>query len=114
MGNVATSVEARNKSLVRDRFEAWAQGNGSPFELLADDASWTSKCSVGPLSGGYATMGVGAGLQRSTLPPISALHEEFDPELPSRPAGSFRPFDERRGADHRGGRLRSSSNGPAR
>jgi uncharacterized protein len=41
MGNVAISVEARNKSLVRDRFEAWAQGNGSPFELLADDASWT-------------------------------------------------------------------------
>ena len=41
MGNVATSVEARNKSLVRDRFEAWTQGNGSPFELLADDASRT-------------------------------------------------------------------------
>jgi uncharacterized protein len=41
MGNVATSVEARNKSLVRDRFEAWAQGNGSPFELLAEDAIWT-------------------------------------------------------------------------
>jgi hypothetical protein len=32
MENIATSIEARNKSLVRDRFEAWAQGNGSPFE----------------------------------------------------------------------------------
>jgi len=41
MENVVTSIEARNKSLVRDRFEAWAQGSGSPFELLADDASWT-------------------------------------------------------------------------
>jgi uncharacterized protein len=41
MGKIATSVEARNKALVRDRFEAWVQGNGSPFELLADDASWT-------------------------------------------------------------------------
>jgi ketosteroid isomerase-like protein len=41
MGNVETSVQERNKSLVSDRFEAWAQGNGSPFELLADDASWT-------------------------------------------------------------------------
>jgi uncharacterized protein len=41
MANVATSVEARNKALVRDRFEAWAQGTGSPFELLADDAKWT-------------------------------------------------------------------------
>ena len=41
MGNVETSVQERNKSLVSDRFEAWAQGNGSPFDLLADDASWT-------------------------------------------------------------------------
>jgi ketosteroid isomerase-like protein len=41
MENSATSVEARNKALVRDRFEAWFQGTGSPFELLADDAIWT-------------------------------------------------------------------------
>jgi hypothetical protein len=41
MEDVATSVGAGNKSLVRDRFDAWAQGNGSPFELLADNASWT-------------------------------------------------------------------------
>ena len=41
MEKVATSVEARNKALVRQSFEAWVQGNGSPFELLADDASWT-------------------------------------------------------------------------
>jgi ketosteroid isomerase-like protein len=41
MENVVTSVEARNKSLVCDRFEAWARGSGSPLELLADDASWT-------------------------------------------------------------------------
>jgi ketosteroid isomerase-like protein len=30
-----------NKALVQDRFDAWAAGTGSPFELLADDASWT-------------------------------------------------------------------------
>jgi ketosteroid isomerase-like protein len=41
MEKVATSVEVRNKALVRQSFEAWVQGNGSPFELLADDASWT-------------------------------------------------------------------------
>ena len=41
MGNNATSVEARNKALVRDSFEAWVQGNGGPFDLLADDATWT-------------------------------------------------------------------------
>jgi uncharacterized protein len=41
MNDMAASLEAHNKALVRDRFEAWAQGTGSPFELLADDASWT-------------------------------------------------------------------------
>ena len=32
---------AANKALVRDRFEAWANSNGGPFDLLADDAVWT-------------------------------------------------------------------------
>ena len=32
---------AANKALVRDRFEAWANGTGGPFDLLADDAVWT-------------------------------------------------------------------------
>ncbi len=31
----------RNKALVQDRFDAWAAGTGNPFELLADEASWT-------------------------------------------------------------------------
>lgn len=35
------AVEERNKALVRDRFAAWAAGTGSPFELLAEDATWT-------------------------------------------------------------------------
>jgi uncharacterized protein len=32
---------AANKALVRDSFEAWANGTGGPFDLLADDAVWT-------------------------------------------------------------------------
>ncbi len=32
---------ARNKALVEDRFNAWRNGTGNPFELLADEASWT-------------------------------------------------------------------------
>jgi uncharacterized protein len=41
MEKAATAVEARNKELVRGRFDAWTDGTGSPFELLTDDASWT-------------------------------------------------------------------------
>ena len=33
--------EARNKALVAEKFDAWAAGTGSPYELLADYASWT-------------------------------------------------------------------------
>lgn len=31
----------RNKAAVQARFDAWKAGTGNPFELLADDASWT-------------------------------------------------------------------------
>jgi uncharacterized protein len=34
-------VEARNRALIAQSFEAWASGTGSPYDLLADDASWT-------------------------------------------------------------------------
>lgn len=33
--------EAANKALVEEKFAAWAAGTGSPFDLLAEDASWT-------------------------------------------------------------------------
>jgi ketosteroid isomerase-like protein len=41
--NVQTSseIEARNRSLVEDRFAAWGSGTGSPYDLLADDVHWT-------------------------------------------------------------------------
>jgi ketosteroid isomerase-like protein len=31
----------RNKSLVEASFKAWANGTGSPYDLLADNATWT-------------------------------------------------------------------------
>lgn len=34
-------IERRNKAAVADRFRAWGEGTGNPFELLSDDASWT-------------------------------------------------------------------------
>jgi uncharacterized protein len=30
-----------NKAIVQASFDAWRAGTGSPFELLADDATWT-------------------------------------------------------------------------
>jgi ketosteroid isomerase-like protein len=36
-----TSTQQRNQAAVLDRFAAWANGTGNPFELLAEDAIWT-------------------------------------------------------------------------
>jgi ketosteroid isomerase-like protein len=33
--------ETANKALVEEKFAAWAAGTGSPYDLLADDATWT-------------------------------------------------------------------------
>lgn len=38
---VTDSSEVQIKALVQAKFDAWGAGTGSPFELLADDASWT-------------------------------------------------------------------------
>lgn len=40
MTNASTTQED-NKALVQDRFTAWANGTGSPFELLDEKATWT-------------------------------------------------------------------------
>lgn len=40
MANSPTKQE-RNKAIVQDRFAAWANGTGSPFELLDENATWT-------------------------------------------------------------------------
>jgi uncharacterized protein len=34
-------AEARNKEIVQARFEAWRNGTGGVFDLLAPDAKWT-------------------------------------------------------------------------
>lgn len=41
MGQTNQEFETRNKALIEAKFEAWASGTGSPYELLADDAAWT-------------------------------------------------------------------------
>ena len=34
-------TEARNKKVIQAGFDAWRDGAGSPFDLLAPDAKWT-------------------------------------------------------------------------
>ena len=41
MADSKDETETRNKALVTASFEAWANGTGSPYNLLADDATWT-------------------------------------------------------------------------
>jgi uncharacterized protein len=36
-----TMVQVQNRSIVASAFEAWRDGTGGPFDLLADDATWT-------------------------------------------------------------------------
>jgi ketosteroid isomerase-like protein len=36
-----SSIAARNRTLVESSFKAWSDGTGSPYDLLADDATWT-------------------------------------------------------------------------
>lgn len=36
-----TDVSARNKAAIQAAFDAWRAGTGNPFELLADEATWT-------------------------------------------------------------------------
>ena len=41
MAQTKDEIETRNKAVVRAGFDAWSAGTGSPYDLLADDASWT-------------------------------------------------------------------------
>ncbi len=36
-----TTTEHSNRAAIAASFAAWRSGTGSPFDLLADDASWT-------------------------------------------------------------------------
>ena len=35
------TLEAQNKAAVQRAFDAWREGTGGPYDLLADDARWT-------------------------------------------------------------------------
>ena len=41
MAQTKDPIATRNKAAVKAGFDAWSAGTGSPYDLLADDASWT-------------------------------------------------------------------------
>lgn len=67
-GSVSASATSGNRALVEAAFEAWRQGTGSPFDLLADDAAWT-------IAGGSMAAGVYDGREafmRDVIRPFNA------------------------------------------
>jgi ketosteroid isomerase-like protein len=38
---VPTDTAATNKAIIEQSFDAWRNGTGSPFDLLAENATWT-------------------------------------------------------------------------
>lgn len=36
-----TPAAEANKAIIKNAFDAWAAGTGGPYDLLADDATWT-------------------------------------------------------------------------
>jgi hypothetical protein len=41
MATPANDPEVTNKAIVQRSFDAWIAGDGSPFDLLEEDATWT-------------------------------------------------------------------------
>ena len=41
MAQTKDAIETRNTAVVQASFDAWRAGTGSPYDLLADNASWT-------------------------------------------------------------------------
>ena len=37
----SANAESHNKAIIERAFAAWTNGTGGPYDLLADDASWT-------------------------------------------------------------------------
>src|SRR5688572_32211958 len=37
----SATIETRNKATIERSFNAWRDGTGSPYDLLADNATWT-------------------------------------------------------------------------
>ena len=74
-----------NKALVQASFDRWRNGAGSPFDLLADDATWTIE-GTSPLSKTYwrnilldqVMAPFNARLATPVVPKLRGLHADGD------------------------------------
>lgn len=69
---------AANEARVRAAFDAWREGNGGVFDLLADDAQWTVAGSS-PVSGVYTSKQ--DFLDRAVTPILARLATPIVPEV---------------------------------
>lgn len=76
MSESTSDVQARNKSAVRASFDAWSAGAGSPFDLLAEDATWTI---------------VGRSVASKTYPSREAFMDEVIRPFNARMRGGLKP-----------------------
>jgi uncharacterized protein len=76
MAQSASDIEARNKSAVKASFDAWRDGTGSPFDLLAQTATWTI---------------VGRSVASKTYPSREAFISEVIRPFNARMIGGLRP-----------------------
>lgn len=81
-----TDIEARNKKVIQAGFDAWRDGTGSPFDLLAPDARWTIVGNA-PVSRTYASRKefidlvispFNARLSRRLVPAVRGLYTDGD------------------------------------
>ncbi|HTO70103.1 MAG TPA: nuclear transport factor 2 family protein [Myxococcota bacterium] len=94
-----------NRALVQAAFDRWRAGTGTPFELLAPDASWTIAGSSSPRSKTYGLKELqdqvlsplAARLERPLAPSVRGIWADgdavivlFDAEAPARGGGAYR------------------------
>ena len=76
--STASTTAARNKAIVEASLKAWADGTGSPYDLLADDATWTI---VGRSAASKTYHGREAFMREVIRPFNARMSEPLKPEI---------------------------------
>jgi len=71
-------TESRNKAVIEASFKAWSAGTGSPYDLLADEATWTI---VGPSAASKTYKGREAFIRDVIRPFNGRMREPLKPSI---------------------------------